>query len=272
MFTQKITHIGTAFKQYFEIVPAFTEELKREAYRVRHSVYCEDLQYESLQPNGFEIDEYDAHSLHLLIRNIHSNTFIGCTRIIRPPSNCNDRRLPFEKICAQTLDRSIMDPAKLPADKIGEISRLAVTAAFRRRKGEKNHPIHISERDSSIGPVARFPYIPLGLYIGTVELARIYNIKVLFMLTEERLASHFSRLGARLESIGSPIEHRGLRFPSMVEVSNIIKDMRPIFRPLYQAVAADIKARMQTHPFRNYATYSATRSLKSIHKTNQISL
>lgn len=241
MFTQKITHLGTAFKQYFEIVPALTEELKREAYRVRHSVYCEDLQFESLQSDGFETDEYDAHSLHLLIRSIHSDTFIGCTRIIRPPSNSNDKRLPFEKICAQTLDRSIMDPPRLPTDKIGEISRLAVIAAFRRRKGEKKHPINISEEDSSIGPVARFPYIPLGLYIGTVELARIHDIKILFMLTEERLASHFSRLGAQLESIGSPIEHRGLRFPSMVEVSNIIKDMRPIFRPLYQVIAQDIR-------------------------------
>lgn len=34
-----------AFKQYFEIVPAFSEALKDEAYRVRHKVYCEDLKF-----------------------------------------------------------------------------------------------------------------------------------------------------------------------------------------------------------------------------------
>ncbi|HRO55647.1 MAG TPA: PEP-CTERM/exosortase system-associated acyltransferase [Nitrosomonas europaea] len=245
MFTQENSHLGTSFRQYFKIVPALTEELKREAYRVRHSVYCEDLQFESSRSDGFEIDEYDAHSLHLLIRSINNDTFIGCTRIIRPSSNSNDRRLPFEKTCAQTLDRSIIDPSRLPADKIGEVSRLAVIAAFRRRKGEKNHPINISEEDFSTGPMMRFPYIPLGLYIGTIELARIHDIRVLFMLTEERLASHFSRLGAQLEPIGAPVEHRGLRFPSMVEINSIISNMRPIFRPLYQAIAEDIKAELE---------------------------
>lgn len=245
MFSQKDNHLGTSFRQYFRIVPALTEELRREAYRVRHSVYCEDLQFEFSRPDGFETDEYDAHSLHLLIHSISNDTFIGCTRIVLLPPDSNDKRLPFEKTCAQTLDRSIIDPSRLPADKIGEVSRLAVTSTFRRRKGEKNHPVNISEEDFSTGPMTRFPYIPLGLYIGTVELARIHNIKVLFMLTEERLASHFSRLGARLEPIGAPIEHRGLRFPSMVETSSIISNMHPIFRPLYQTIAEDIKAGLE---------------------------
>lgn len=243
MFSQEITHLGTSFKQYFEIVPALTEDLKREAYRIRHSVYCEDLHFELLRHNKFEMDEYDAHSLHLLIRSIRNDTFIGCTRIIRPQSNETDGFLPFEKACAQTLNRSIIDPSKLPKDKIAEVSRLAVVSAYRRRKGEKNSPVNVSEEDYGIGPFPRFPYIPLGLYIGTIELARIYDIEILFMLTEERLASHFSRLGAQLEFIGTPIEHRGLRFPSMVEISNVINNMKPIFRPLYQTIAQDVRNR-----------------------------
>ena len=244
MFAQEKTHLGTSFKQYFEIVPALTDELKREAYRVRYSVYCEDLQFEFSRPDRFETDKYDTRALHLLIRSVRSGTFIGCTRIIRPPSNSIDRRLPFERICAKALDRSIMDPSKLPEDKIAEVSRLAVIAAFRRRKGEKNSPISVSEEDYDTGPMPRFPYIPLGLYIGTVELARIHDIRIIFMLTEERLASHFSRLGAELEFIGTPVEHHGLRFPSMVKISNVINNMRPIFRPLYQTIAQDIKARL----------------------------
>lgn len=244
MSSQEITHLGTSFKQYFEIVPALTEDLKREAYRVRHSVYCEDLRFELSRHNKFETDEYDPHSLHLLIRSVRSDTFIGCTRIIRPPLDKTDGRLPFEKACAQTLDHSIIDPSKLPRDKIAEVSRLAVIATFRQRKGEKNSPINISEEDYGMGPFPRFPYIPLGLYIGTVELARIHDIRILFMLTEERLANHFSRLGAQLEFIGAPVEHRGLRFPSMVEIKNVINNMRPIFRPLYQTIAQDVRIKL----------------------------
>jgi N-acyl amino acid synthase of PEP-CTERM/exosortase system len=241
MFSQETAHLGNSFKQYFEIVPALTEELKYEAYRVRHSVYCDDLQFELSRPDNFETDEYDIHALHLLIRDIRNNVFIGCARVIRPSSDDADKPLPFEKACVNTLDRSIVDPLKLPRNKIAEVSRLAVVASFRRRKGEANNPINVSEEDYSERPVPRFPYIPLGLYLGTVELARVHNIEMLFMLTEERLASHFSRLGARLQLIGSPVEHRGIRFPSMISISDIICNMRPIFQPLYQIIAEDIK-------------------------------
>jgi len=241
MFSPKTAHLGTSFKQYFEIVPALTEELKHEAYRVRHSVYCDDLQFELSRPDNFEMDEYDIHALHLLIRDIRNSVFIGCARIIRPPLDNADKPLPFEKTCVNTLDRSIVDPLKLPRDKIAEVSRLAVVASFRRRKGEINNPINVSEEDFNNGPIPRFPYIPLGLYIGTVELARVHNIEILFMLTEERLASHFSRLGARLQLIGPPVEHRGVRFPSMISISDVISNMRPIFHPLYQIIAEDIR-------------------------------
>lgn len=242
MFSRESAHLGTSFEQYFRIVPALTEALKHEAYRVRHSVFCDDLQFELTRFNKFEMDEYDAHALHLLIRSIQSETFIGCTRIIRPSPDMADGLLPFERTCAETLDRSIIDPSRLPRDKIAEVSRLAVVATFRRRKGEEISPLDITESDYGAGPISRFPYIPLGLYIGTVELARIHNIQILFMLTEERLAKHFSRLGAQLEFIGAPVEHRGLRFPSMVYVGDIINNMRPIFRPLYQTIATEIRA------------------------------
>lgn len=244
MFTQKTTHLGTAFKQYFKVVPALTEELKREAYRIRHSVYCEDLQFEFSRPDGFETDEYDAHSLHLLISSVHNDTFIGCTRIIRPPSDGSDRCLPFEKACIHTLDRSIIDPSQLPSNKIAEVSRLAIIGSFRRRKGETKNSLSISEEDFGNEPVPRFPYISLGLYYGTIEFARIHNIEILFMLTEERLANHFNKLGSKLEFIGGPVEHHGVRFPSMIVVSHLINNLKPIIRPLYQAIAQDIKAGM----------------------------
>ena len=46
MFSSKIFNLGNAFKQHFEIVPAFSDALKEEVYRVRHQVYCEDLKFE----------------------------------------------------------------------------------------------------------------------------------------------------------------------------------------------------------------------------------
>ncbi|MEO7558962.1 MAG: PEP-CTERM/exosortase system-associated acyltransferase [Nitrosospira sp.] len=240
MFLPKIFNLGNAFKQYFEIVPAYSEALKDEVYRVRHQVYCEDLKFERVRPDRREIDEHDANSLHLLIRNVKTKEFIGCTRIVRTEPENPHYSLPFEIACANALDLSIVDPAKLPRQSIAEVSRLAVIARYRRRKGEATKTVGISDEDFGTPDLPRFPYIPIGLYIGTIELARLNGIDTLFVLTEERQATHFSKLGVKLQIIGSPVEHHGKRIPSMMSVSGIIHNMRSIFRPLYRTIAADI--------------------------------
>jgi N-acyl amino acid synthase of PEP-CTERM/exosortase system len=234
-------NLGDIFKQYFEIVPAFSNALKDEVYRVRHQVYCEDLKFEPTQSDGREIDEHDSNSLHLLMRSVKTKEFVGCTRIVRPRLEDPHYQLPFERTSAAVLDRSIVDPAKLPRHTIAEVSRLAVVAGYRRRKGEASSAIGISGEDFGTSTQPRFPFIPIGLYLGTTELAHLNGIDHVFVLTEERLANHFGKLGFQLQFIGSPVEHHGERIPSMMRVSEVINGMRAMLRPLYRTIAADIK-------------------------------
>ena len=241
MFSPEKFNLGNAFKQYFEIIPAFSNTLKEEVYRIRHQVYCEDLEFESIRPDRREIDEHDINSLHLLIRSVKTGEFAGCTRIVRNRPGDPQYKLPFENTCAAVLDRSIVDPTKLPRDNIAEISRLAVVTGYRRRKGEGSSPISISNEDFGTRTQFRFPFIPIGLYLATTELARLNGIDTVFILTEERLANHFSKLGSSHKYIGSPIEHHGLRIPSMMSVSETIKGMRSNLRSLYDVIAEDIK-------------------------------
>jgi N-acyl amino acid synthase of PEP-CTERM/exosortase system len=240
MFFPAIFDLGKAFKQYFEIVPALSDKLKEEVYRIRHQVYCEELAFEAQRPDRREHDEYDVHSLHLLIRSVKAGQFIGCTRIVRARPEDPDYPLPFEKFCAATLDRSIIDPAKLPRHTIAEISRLAVIAQFRKRKSDEPTPVSISDQDFGSPEQPRFPYIPIGLYLGTIELARLNGIDTLFILTEPRLANHFHKLGVNIKTIGGPVEHRGQRIPSMMNTNDIIKNLWAIFRPLYRTIAAEV--------------------------------
>jgi len=240
MYLPEIFNLGKAFEQYFEIVPAFSDALKDDVYRIRHQVYCEELAYEPQRPDRRESDEYDAHSLHVLIRSVKTGEFVGCTRIIRAQPQDPYYPLPFENICAATLDRSIVDPAKLPRDTIAEVSRLAVIARFRKRKDEGKKPVSISDQDFGTPTQPRFPYIPVSLYLATVELARLNGINTLFVLTDERLASHFRKLGVDIQTIGAPVEHRGKRIPSIINASDIIKNLGVIFRPLYRTIAAEV--------------------------------
>ena len=236
----EILKLRSTFTQHFEIVPAVSDALKDEVFRIRHQVYCEELAFEPRRPNKRESDEFDAQSLHMLIRNVQTRQFIGCTRIIRARPDDPQQLLPFERSCAKAIDRSIVDPAKLPRGSIAEVSRLAVISPYRRRKGESKMTVPMSDADFVMVIHPRFPFIPVALYLGTVELARLHGIETLFVLTEARLANHFKRLGVQIQSIGAAIEHRGQRIPSMMSTSAIVNNLRMIFRPLYRTIAKEV--------------------------------
>lgn len=240
MFFPDVINLGKAFTEYFEIVPALSNALRDEVYSIRHQVYCEELAFEPQRPDRREYDEHDAHSLHLLIRSVKTNQFIGCTRIVRARPEDPNYPLPFEQTCAAAIDRSIVDPTKLPRDTIAEISRLAVIAQFRKRKDDEKNPLSISDKAFGTPKQPRFPYIPVGLYLGTIELARLNGVKTLFVLTEQRLANHFRKFGVDIRTIGAPVEHRGQRIPSMMATNGIIDNLWAIFRPLYRTIAEEV--------------------------------
>lgn len=241
MFPFDIHDLGASFKRYFEIVPALTDELREQAFRIRHKVYCEDLKFEPLRSNGLETDDYDAQSLHCLIRSVKTERFVGCTRVVLTRADNRSHPLPFEKVCARTIDRSVIDPQALARGRIAEVSRLAVISQFRLRRGERGLPDPMNDEMFGTQVQPRFPYIPIGLYLGTLELARLHGVDTLFVLTEPRLAQHFARLGVEVAQIGGAIEHRGIRVPSMMRVRSIIDGLNFIMRSLYDVIAEEVQ-------------------------------
>ena len=231
---------GAQFSKYFELVFAESPQLQDEVFRIRHQVYCEDLSYESVTPDGRERDEYDRHSKHLLLRTAKTGVRVGCTRLILPRPEQPSFPLPFERTCAATIDRRLIDPAALPRDSIAEVSRLAVVREFRRRKGEELSKDGAAVIDYGTPKQPRFPYIQLGLYLGAITLAHRFGIKTIFFLTEPRLAEHFEKLGFSVQQIGGPVEHRGLRVPSMSSVDETIAGLRFYMRPIYKVVAREV--------------------------------
>jgi N-acyl amino acid synthase of PEP-CTERM/exosortase system len=233
-------NLGEGFETYFQVVPALTPELKEEVFRIRHEVFCEELRFEPVHPDGRETDEYDAHSLHCLLRNIHDGVFAGCARLILTRPEDPQHPLPFEKTCKATIDRSIADPQRFPRDKIGEVSRLAIIAKYRRRKGEKRNVGGFSDHCFGDEKRPRFPYIPVGLYLGIIALALRHGVDTIFVLTDPHLAAHFRKLGVEVKQIGGGVEHRGVRVPSMMDCKSIVAGLNLLTRPLYKAIAAEI--------------------------------
>jgi N-acyl amino acid synthase of PEP-CTERM/exosortase system len=240
-----INAIREGFRARFEVVPAFTEALKEQVYRLRHGVYCEDLGWEAIRPSGQESDEYDAHSVHILLRHIATGENVGCVRMVLARPEDPAFRLPFERVCDGKLDATGTVFDSLPRDKVAEISRLAVISKFRRRQGEARRPVPGTTQIFGTESAPRFPYILVGLYVGIVVMAKFHGIGTLFVLTEPRLAEHFKKIGVtEIKQIGSPVEHRGMRIPSLMPVDGIIDGfcMNPLIRPIYDSIYDQISS------------------------------
>jgi N-acyl amino acid synthase of PEP-CTERM/exosortase system len=242
MFPFELLNLSHGFQRYFDIAPAVSDDLQDQAYGIRHRVYCEELGFEPVRADRRERDLYDTRSIHVLVRSMQVDRYVACARLVRVDPRDPSSLLPVEKACAHTIDRSIVEPALLPRDRIAEISRLAIVPEFRRREGEKHAAIAVSEADFGKVDLPRFPYIQVSLYLGAIALAKYLGVETIFVLTEPRLAAHLWRLGVRIQRIGGPVEHRGERVPSMMKVQSVEENLPRSVRPLWELIGEQIRA------------------------------
>lgn len=232
---------GDGFRKYFEILPAIGEADRRAAFRVRHSVYCEDLGWEPVRADGLETDEYDEQAVHCLVRSRASREHIGCVRLILARPDGPRPQLPFERTCAGVLDRSIIDPARIDRNRIAEVSRLSIVGNYRRRRGEENSPGILQDADFGTPDRPRFPYLLVGLYMGVFALADMHGLEKLFLLSEPRLAKHLDKIGITNTRIGDAVEHRGMRAPAVMDVRQVIDNLDPLLGSVYSVVRNELE-------------------------------
>lgn len=245
MFFLELINLRRGFSKYFRYVPVLTADLAHDVYKIRHKVYCEDLGFEAVRPDGEETDPYDAHSIYGMVQSVSTNEYVGCARLILPNPNNPSAPFPVEVSCANTIDRSAFDLESVPR-KFGEVSRLAVLAMYRRRKGEQQQPAPVSDDSFGHAKRPRFPYIPIALYFGCAALARRCGLDYVIVMTEPRLANHFRKLGMNIQQIGEAVEHRGLRVPSVINMRTFHDDILFAMRPLFRMIEDEVEGAFQS--------------------------
>ena len=72
------------FRRHLDAEIAVNDSQRIEAHRLRYEIYCEDRGYENSAAfsDGLEKDEFDANSIHGLVRHKHSNQVAGVVRLI----------------------------------------------------------------------------------------------------------------------------------------------------------------------------------------------
>ena len=82
MYLPEFLNLGSGFRKYFRVVPALSEDQRLTVFRIRHSVYCEELGYEPSNPDRLETDAYDHRSVHCFLQSVRTGQFVGCVRLI----------------------------------------------------------------------------------------------------------------------------------------------------------------------------------------------
>lgn len=234
----KIASFAEGYRKHFEVVPALSDALRMHNYRIRHQVYCKELGFQPSRTDQIEKDDYDAHSVHCLVRAVATHSFVGCARIVLANPGNPKASLPFEKAFAAPL-RGPFDPGRQDRLRIGEISRLAVIGQYRRREGERDSPFPVSD-DFGGDEGLRLPYMTLGLYLAMIALAQWKGLETLYMLADSSLANSIARLGIELNPIGPALERTGGRFPCVLPINEVLADLDPRVRMFFETIRAEI--------------------------------
>lgn len=247
--------IAENFNQYFKIRFADTKALRQEAFKIRYGVYSSELGWEPENDEQMEIDECDDYAYHCLLEHRRTGVFAGCIRLIIPPPNNPEQKLPFEKNCLQSAKKEVFDTTTLPRGSFGEISRLAVLASFRRREKEKNMPYVLNNinPDTIYSEEERrnFPNIAMGLYLGGIALASLCQHQGMVVMMEPRLNRRLKRFGLPFEQIGEEMDYHGQRAMFYLAEKDFHKELTEQLEELYEIIHKDMAQQIELQQYNN---------------------
>lgn len=210
--------LSVLFQTHFDIIPADQAHMLDIVFRIRHQVYCEELGFEPHRANQLEFDESDQHAIHCLLFHKPSRAYVGCVRLILADSDAPELRFPFEQVCGKSLKWTFDSAGGTGRKKYGEVSRLAVTAPFRRPRYSAHAPPGGGRPPAGGEEEVRrlFPSVALGLYLASTAMGLSKGLDGVFAMMEPRLARQLRRFGIHCAQIGEAVEHRGTRVPYFI--------------------------------------------------------
>jgi N-acyl amino acid synthase of PEP-CTERM/exosortase system len=232
-----------AFEQFFKLELAVSDVQKKEVFRIRHRVYCEEFKYQSVDPsgNGLETDEFDSDSMHCLITHIRSNTPAGCVRLVPALEKVENGLLPLGKYCKSSLNQPLIDSMELDMSSVCEISRLAVDSKFRRRDGEsltrfgEINGLNVSDEERR-----SFSLIAIACFLAATVMTEMNHRTNVFAMMEPFLPRLLHRSGIEFQRVGKDMNYHGIRAPYFITTQSAIDNMHPDLLRLYHWIKLNI--------------------------------
>ncbi len=199
---QQVTNATADFRREFVISIARTPEQVREAFRLRHQVYCLERGFEATTPAGIEQDEFDRQAHHVIASDRRTGQIVGTVRLLLPTPGVPGRdSMPIRRLCAPSLLRD------LPYATTAEVSRFAISK---------------ERRDTMSGCAG---LLRLGLVQGGVRLSRDLGLTHWCAVMERSLLRLMRSTAIRFNPIGPMVEYHGLRQPCAAHIGSVLAEM-----------------------------------------------
>lgn len=210
----------------FTVRLADTPVLRREAFRLRHQVYCVENAFEPPRPDGIEMDAFDDRSPHALLFHRAAAEPLGTVRLVLPTPD-DAGLLPIQALCGPNVFARI----GLPLASTAEISRFALS----RERLQAVQRTVASEETRHV-----FSYACLGLIAALRQIARTHGITHTVAVMEPSLRRRLAMIGLPMVEMGDPVEHHGMRVPCYTRIDLLEGRLRQLRPDLWPVLTADV--------------------------------
>ncbi len=217
------------FNAYFRAERVVSQEQARDAHRLRYSVYCLEHGYED--PLRFqdklEKDEFDAGSVHGLVRHRVSGQPVGVVRLILPDRSDLNRSFPIEDRFGRLFDNRALGRFRFPRNQIAEVSRFAISTRLLQSLDSSPQslagPCPPSFSDPDILPFNQvLPCVSYGLIAMLFSLSVQHKINHWYAVMEPSLHRLLKRSGIEFHKIGPLMDFHGKRQPMLANVDELL--------------------------------------------------
>ena len=188
-----------------EVVQGRDDALLKRVFELRYQVYCQECGFlpAANYPDRCEVDQYDATSAHFGAFNLRGE-LVGYGRMVHPDLT---QSFPFQSHCQNLLAGATLAPLSQAA----EISRLMVTQAYRRRRGDVLAGVTIEDDLPQVNRDLRnhTPQILLSLYRQMYAFSLAHGMRYWYAAMERPLARVLSQMGFSFVQIGPQVDYYG---------------------------------------------------------------
>lgn len=218
------------YQSHFDFSVIDNATYLQDSYALRYEVYCQERHFLAPEnyPQKLESDSYDSRAIHVGVIN-KAGALAGSVRLVLPSA----QGFPLLKHCKLFREyQYLSDPDKWAELSLAEISRLAVSKNYRRRKNDGFYDL-ASKEDNSVPVKAEDeamhrrhkPEIIFGLYKVLYQASKRQGITHWFAAMEKPLLRLLHRYNFDFKPIGPELDYYGPVAPYFAEIAEMEKNV-----------------------------------------------